>query len=1056
MKGPRIPVLLFLFAVSGGSALIYEVVWTRLFTIVIGNTVFSVSAILAVFMAGLAFGSRIAGRLLDRKRIPLIASYAAIEGGIGLYNLVLPVFIKATGPLFRLLYSAAYRSFLLLGAGRLAISFLVLIVPATLMGATLPIVIRIFTTDVESVGIQSSRVYAANTFGAAVGAAAAGFVMIPHFGVMLTLYVAAALNLCSAPMVFFFGGTEKPHVMEQAPMRTSGPRMILAAMFLSGIAALMNELAWTRVLALLVGPTTYAFTLMLCAMIAGLGFGAAAAAYLTRFHDIDLNVFAWTEIGIGFASLALMPAFDQLPLWIAILVRRYSGSFGLLQSMQFLMFFTLMIVPTFLLGTTFPIAAKLYTQSDSLLGTEISAVYGFNTVGGIVGSILAGFLLLPSIGSQNTLFVAALLSTAAGIVLAARKRWLPVLVGLITVPAVFFMPKWNPALMTAGAYKYAPYYSPNSDVETNLASGELLYFREGATTTVSVKKFRGDVSLSVDGKVDATDAGDMVTQKLLAHIPLLLHKSAKNVAVIGLGSGVTAGAALSYPIEHLDIVEISPEVIDASRFFLHVNHNPLGDPRTELIIGDGRNHLRYAARRYDIIISEPSNPWMSGMASLFTQEFFKEARSKLTPSGIHCQWLHGYNMSLDDFKSIVRTFRTEFPYAALWTLTDYDFLLLGSPSPLTIDAAVLQQNFARVAGDLKEVKIQDLYSIVSLLSLHDGELDKFATNAALNTDVRPILEFSAPRFVNANTTTENIKALSAVHISEEDSYVHWLVRTPSADNHRHKGEMFLVAEAFEQARREFEEAIILDANDSQVWKELIDTDRGPDRAGLHRFVEDELASHPTKTVHLAAAELYSRENDHAKAVELLDAVLKSKPDDIEVLKRLAEALNDQGNPRLKEITERLLSLSPNDAIGLYHLATILLYEGRADEAMQAAKRSLEVDPDSARARNLLAIVYGQTFQLQLAEDEFQRVVKEFPDDWISYNNYGLFLLEHNRLDEARAQFAHAIRLNPDNAQAFVGIGETLRQAGSVRAAQIWYSKALRLEPNHPVARQYIK
>ena len=413
-------------------------------------------------------------------------------------------------------------------------------------------------------------------------------------------------------------------------------------------------------------------------------------------------------------------------------------------------------------------------------------------------------------------------------------------------------------------------------------------------------------------------------------------------------------------------------------------------------------------------------------------------------------------MSLDDFKSIVRTFRAEFPYAALWTLTDYDFLLLGSSSPLTIDATVLQQNFDRVAGDLKEVKIQDLYSIASLFLLHDEELDRFATGAALNTDAHPILEFSTPRFLNANTTRENLRALLAVRTNEQNGYAQWLVRTPTAENHRHKGEMFLVAEAFEQARREFEKAIILDNNDSQVWKELIDTDRGPDRAGLHRFVEDELASHPTKTVHLAAAELYSRENDHSKAVELLDTVLKGEPNNIEVLERLAEALNDQGSPRLKEITERLLSLSPNDAIGLYHLATILVYEGRADEAIQAVKRSLEVGTHSARARNLLAIVYGQTFQLQLAEHEFQRVLKEFPDDWISYNNYGLFLLEHNRLDEARGQFGQAIRLNPDNVQAFVGIGETLRQAGNVRAAQMWYRKALRLEPNHPVARQYIK
>jgi tetratricopeptide (TPR) repeat protein len=326
----------------------------------------------------------------------------------------------------------------------------------------------------------------------------------------------------------------------------------------------------------------------------------------------------------------------------------------------------------------------------------------------------------------------------------------------------------------------------------------------------------------------------------------------------------------------------------------------------------------------------------------------------------------------------------------------------------------------------------------------------------VNTDARPILEFSAPRFVNANTTAENLQALMAVRTSEENGSTQALVPAASGDNHRHKGEMFLVAEAFEQARKEFEQAILIDIDDSQAWKDLLDTDRGTDHAGLHKFVEDELMSHTTKTVRLAAAELFSRENDHGKAVALLDAVLKSEPDSVEVLERLAEELNGQDGPRLKEITERLLVLSPNDAIGLYHLATVLVNENRLDEAIQVARRSLEADPHSARIRNLLAIVYGQTFQLQLAEQEFQRALKEFPDDWISYNNYGLFLLERNRLDEARAQFAHAIRLNPDNVQGFVGIGETLRQAGNMRAAQIWYRKALRLEPHHPVARQYLE
>ena len=301
------------------------------------------------------------------------------------------------------------------------------------------------------------------------------------------------------------------------------------------------------------------------------------------------------------------------------------------------------------------------------------------------------------------------------------------------------MPRWDPEVMASGAYKYAPYYATQLDMESVMKSGDLLYFREGTTTTVSVKRDADSTMLAVDGKIDATDSGDMLTQKMLGHLPLLLTDSAKNVANIGLGSGVTAGAALRYPIEKLDIIEISPEVVEASRFFEHVNHEALEDPRVELIIGDGRNHLRYTPTKYDVSISEPSNPWMSGMASLFTREFFEEARDRLSDRGIHCQWLHSYNMSLDDIRTVVRSFRSAFPFAALWALNENDFLLLGSPSPIEVREDVVRANFERVRSDLEEVRIQDLYSILSLYLLADEDLDRFAEGALLNTDDFPVL-----------------------------------------------------------------------------------------------------------------------------------------------------------------------------------------------------------------------------------------------------------------------------------------------------------------------------
>ncbi len=1051
-----------LFVVSGACGLVYEIAWTRLFTLVIGNTVFSVSAILAVFMAGLALGSRLAGPFIDRRPVRLARAYAVLEAGLGGYNLVLPWLLKAADPVFGALYSSFYQSTVLLSAGRLGIVFILLIVPATLMGATLPILVRFYVDDVQETGTLVGRVYAANTLGAAIGAAAAGFILVPQLGVTASVYLAAFLNLgiaivASTTSSSLRGGVAAPPTdvekagtgwraagLQTPPHPPQRGREVRIAMFLSGLAALADEVAWTRVLALVVGPTTYAFTLMLCAMITGLGIGAAAGSRLAGRRKTSPSTLAWIELGVGLTSLALVPAFGRLPLWMGQVTSRYAAAFQMLQAVEFAVFFGLMLVPTMLLGMTFPIASALYAKSESLLGTDISAIYAFNTIGGIAGSLIAGFVLIPRLGSQTTLILAAGLSTAIAILL--TRRWKVVTLTLVTGAGALLIPRWDPELMSSGAYKYAPLYSSRTDLESMLTSGDILYFKEGEAATVSVRKHRGNVALSIDGKVDATDAGDMTTQKMLAHLPLLLTQEPKNVAIIGLGSGVTAAAALKHPIEKLDVIEISPEVVEASRLFAHVNRGALGDPRTELIMGDGRNHLRYTNRRYDVIISEPSNPWMAGMASLFTREFFREARSHLTERGIHCQWFHGYNMSVGDLRTIIATFRSEFPHAMLWTLTGYDFFLLGSRSPATIETGVFSARFAQVAADLAEIKIQDPESILSSLILREDGLDRFAAGAGLHTDNLPVLEFRAPRSIYADTTEQNLAALTAA-VSPRSEFV----EPNTAAHHVNKGEMLLAAEAFDKALKEFQAAIALDIDSERAWKGLAGCARGVDRTELQSFIEMTLRAHSSDRVRLAAADFYAQQGNDARVIEVLEPVGGAA-----ALEKMTDALANSGSARLEEVTNRLLAVLPESTTGLYHLGTIRFYQSRIDEAIQFAKRSLNADPKNGRARNLLAAAYDRAFQPQQAEAEFRRAIEYAPDDWVSSNNYGVFLLGRDRIPEALEQFRRAISLNPENVQGFVGMGEAFRQSGNSGEAGRWYRKALRLDPNNVVAKQFVQ
>jgi predicted membrane-bound spermidine synthase len=260
---------------------------------------------------------------------------------------------------------------------------------------------------------------------------------------------------------------------------------------------------------------------------------------------------------------------------------------------------------------------------------------------------------------------------------------------------------------------------------------------------VSVKRLTGTLSLSVDGKVDASNAGDMLTQKVLAHLPLLLHHDPHDVCIIGLGSGVTLASALVHPIARADVVEISPEVVEASRYFAADNRHALDDPRAHLIVGDGRSHLLLASRTYDVIISEPSNPWMAGVAALFTREFFSAARRRLAPGGIMCQWTHTYDISAADLRSIVRTFSSAFPNATAWLVGSSDVLLVAATDALDSDLPNIELGWRRpgVAADLREQFVLEPFALLSLFAGGPNELRRYAGDAVIQDDNRTALEF---------------------------------------------------------------------------------------------------------------------------------------------------------------------------------------------------------------------------------------------------------------------------------------------------------------------------
>ena len=413
-----------------------------------------------------------------------------------------------------------------------------------------------------------------------------------------------------------------------------------------------------------------------------------------------------------------------------------------------------LIGPTALgLGIAFPLALQLAGGDDRTAASGVGRIYALNTICAVAGSLATGFISIPLFGLQATLGIATgHPCRQLQIVLAIsahchRDRAAIAFVGVIVLPVAAASAALGSRAARERRLQVRATTAGSPDVESALKAGTLVYYRDGAAATVSVKRLTGTLSLSVDGKVDASTGGDMLTQKTLAHLPMLLHASPRRICIIGLGSGVTLASALLHPVVSVDVVEISPQVVEASRLFADANHRALDDPRTHLIVGDGRTHLTLSNQQYDVIISEPSNPWMAGVAALFTRDFLTAVRERLAPGGILCQWAHTYNISDADLRSIVATFASVFPNGTMWLMGDGDLLLVGSngDGELPLENIAAHWDRPNVAADLRAASAYEPFALLSSYVGGPAEIQRYAAGAALQSDDRMALEFSAPR-----------------------------------------------------------------------------------------------------------------------------------------------------------------------------------------------------------------------------------------------------------------------------------------------------------------------
>jgi spermidine synthase len=805
----RLPLLLIFF-LSGASGLIYQVVWNRGLVVVFGSTTHATSTVLAAFMGGLAIGSLAVGRRGDRFGNPLRV-YAALEAAIAVLALAVLAALQWLAPLYRIVSSGGEASLPVLTAGRFVLSCLALLPPTVLMGATLPILSSHLERRrarggraAEAAGSGAGALYAANTVGAVAGTALAGFLLLPALGMTGSALVAAASNLVAALAALRLArATGEPSAAQAAagqpgrpaadssvhaaaPSLGEGRRALLMVAFAaSGAGALVFEVVWTRILSLVLGSSTQAFTIMLTTFLAGLAIGSAVATRWLPRVRAPLLAFAAIEAGAGLTAFLGLWLFPELPYSFLALYRATEGPTLLFHAGRFVLAWLVMLLPTLFLGAAFPLAARAALAGGGQVSAPIAALYAANTLGAIAGAIAAGFRFIPALGLQGTLVVGCLLNLAvAALLLSASPGGRPLLrhasaaALILALPLlVTAAPEWNGMAMTSGVFQYAPRYiqqftSRRQFREHYLRSPQLFY-RDGPTTTVTVERrperYEGQVNmvLSVNGKVDASSTGDMDTQVLMGHLPLLASPAARDVMVIGLASGVSAGSVLAHPVEALTIVEIEPSMIEAQRFFEGLNGRPLQDPRTRLRLEDARNELLISDATYDAIISEPSNPWLSGPSKLFTQEFFELARRRLRPGGLLCQWVQLYGMDEDALKAVLRTFAAVFPHRMIFKGSPGDLLVLGSAAPIRLDAALIRGRMAlpSVSADLSRVHVKDLESLLFRFRLAEEEVVRYTgapSDGPLNTDDNGLVEFAAMRTLYREDHMANDAALSSI------------------------------------------------------------------------------------------------------------------------------------------------------------------------------------------------------------------------------------------------------------------------------------------------------
>ncbi|ABC80983.1 fused MFS/spermidine synthase [Anaeromyxobacter dehalogenans] len=963
-----------LFFVSGAAGLVYQVAWSRLLNEIFGVTAHAVTAVLATFLGGLALGSWMLGRAADRCRDPL-RLYALLELGVAATALAGTAAVRALDPVHLWAASRLAPDSVALLLVRAGLAAVVVLPPTVLMGGTLPAITRALVRRIGHLGRELSFVYALNTAGAVAGSVAAGFALIRALGVHGTLWAAAAANVAvglgALALSRARGGSGASPPAAAAPARSPAPAAgpeagagwILAVMALSGVSSLALEVIWTRMLVLVVGTSTYAFVTMLTAFLVGIALGSfVARAFVDRVRS-PRRAFGWVQAGIAASTLATLPLMGALmggaQRWVDGLELRWEA----LLAGRFALSFLVMIVPTTLIGMTFPLAARIWARTLDTLGGRLGQLYGANTLGNIAGAVLGGFVVLPAVGMQRGVALMAVLNLvgAAWALLPAREDHRRPAVLLRAAPVSAGL--WACALLVA-LWRPAPFGSAEEGPDD-----PVLFYREGLVSTVKVIQRADDGRqrvMLVDGvRIGQSSDGVDRKQQVLAHFPILLRdRPPARVLTIGLGTGILAGEVARHPgVERVDVVELSPSVIEGARLFDRFNGAVLDDPRVRVVNDDGVAFLRRSTERYDAIVSDgKSRSGHAGNAQFYSDDYYRSARAHLAPGGVMMQWVP-LDVPAADLRVILRTFEGAFPDTYVWIAQSSCFLV-GLDRPLALDLAKVQRVLdAPESEDLRRHGWRTAAEVVALLAADRETLAPWlAQEDAVNTLERPILEFYAPAGLAVPAGVR--AAANLATLGTLGRGVPPTARVTGAD----------AATLADGARAE----------------------------------------------RLLVAGIGALGRGDAAGVADLEEAARAAPEDGVIRQAVAEALVQLGVDadgardvlRAEGLYRAAIAAWPRFEIAWVNLGRALALEGRVPEALAAERRALELNPESGGAHRWAADLLLALGRPGEAIAHAREAVRLAPGAARLRAGLGTSLAMAGRFDEGLRELREAVRLDP--------------------------------------------